>query len=141
MTTHEVLLLARELCCRNCQELENGCQCEWKCLLCLGQSVFSVWALVKMPSASFTASRSYVRRSRRKGANRIPTPSRTTSGKWTDYVELLGLVLNVDPDSRTAFYALLFVSFKSFSDEIYPWVTKTRILYLISPTLDNLSND
>lgn len=34
-----------------------------------------------MPSASFTASRSYVRRSRRKGANRIPTPSRTTSGK------------------------------------------------------------
>lgn len=36
-----------------------------------------------MPSASFTASRSYVRRSRRKGANRIPTPSRTTSGKET----------------------------------------------------------
>ncbi|XP_018328362.1 F-box only protein 11 isoform X2 [Agrilus planipennis] len=32
-----------------------------------------------MPSASFTASRSYVRRSRRKGANRIPTPSKTTS--------------------------------------------------------------
>ncbi|XP_030753348.1 F-box only protein 11 [Sitophilus oryzae] len=34
-----------------------------------------------MPSASFTASRSYVRRSRRKGANRIPTPSRTTSAE------------------------------------------------------------
>ncbi|XP_046741185.1 F-box only protein 11 isoform X1 [Diprion similis] len=33
-----------------------------------------------MPSASFTSSRSYVRRSRRKGANRIPLPSRTTSG-------------------------------------------------------------
>lgn len=36
---------------------------------------------MKMPSASFTASRSYVRRSRRKGANRIPTPSRTTSAE------------------------------------------------------------
>lgn len=34
-----------------------------------------------MPSASFTSSRNYVRRSRRKGANRIPLPSRTTSGK------------------------------------------------------------
>lgn len=43
----------------------------------------SVASAVKMPSASFTASRSYVRRSRRKGANRIPTPSRTASGKWS----------------------------------------------------------
>ncbi|KAG7204011.1 hypothetical protein KM043_001873 [Ampulex compressa] len=34
-----------------------------------------------MPSASFTSSRSYVRRSRRKGANRIPLPSRTTSAE------------------------------------------------------------
>ncbi|XP_039281537.1 F-box only protein 11, partial [Nilaparvata lugens] len=32
-----------------------------------------------MPSASFTSSRSCVRRSRRKGANRIPLPSRTSS--------------------------------------------------------------
>jgi len=31
-----------------------------------------------MPSASFSSSRSYVRRSRRKNANRIPLPSRTT---------------------------------------------------------------
>lgn len=35
----------------------------------------------KMPSASFTSSRSYVRRSRRKGGNRIALPSRTSSGK------------------------------------------------------------
>lgn len=34
-----------------------------------------------MPSASFTSSRSYPRRSRRKGANRIPLPSRTSSGE------------------------------------------------------------
>lgn len=34
-----------------------------------------------MPSASFTSSKSYVRRSRRKGANRIALPSRTSSGK------------------------------------------------------------
>lgn len=34
----------------------------------------------KMPSASFSSSRSYVRRSRRKNGNRIPLPSRT-SGK------------------------------------------------------------
>lgn len=34
-----------------------------------------------MPSATFSSSRSYVRRSRRKGANRIPLPSRTSSGK------------------------------------------------------------
>ncbi|XP_063231859.1 F-box only protein 11 isoform X2 [Bacillus rossius redtenbacheri] len=34
-----------------------------------------------MPSASFTSSRSYVRRSRRKGANRIPLPSRTSSAE------------------------------------------------------------
>lgn len=32
-----------------------------------------------MPSASFSSSRSYVRRSRRKGGNRIPLPSRTQS--------------------------------------------------------------
>ncbi|XP_054264711.1 F-box only protein 11 [Macrosteles quadrilineatus] len=32
-----------------------------------------------MPSATFSSSRSYVRRSRRKGANRIPLPSRTSS--------------------------------------------------------------
>lgn len=34
-----------------------------------------------MPRASFTSSKSYVRRSRRKGANRIALPSRTSSGK------------------------------------------------------------
>ncbi|XP_071453876.1 F-box only protein 11 [Hetaerina americana] len=34
-----------------------------------------------MPSASFTSSRSYVRRSRRKGVNRIPLPSRTSSAE------------------------------------------------------------
>jgi F-box protein 11 len=38
----------------------------------------------KMPSASFTSSRSYVRRSRRKGANRISLPSRSSSGKLED---------------------------------------------------------
>ncbi|KAI5633043.1 f-box-like domain-containing protein [Phthorimaea operculella] len=32
-----------------------------------------------MPSASFSSSRSYVRRSRRKGGHRIPLPSRTQS--------------------------------------------------------------
>lgn len=37
-----------------------------------------------MPSASFTSSKSYVRRSRRKGANRIALPSRTSSGKWKE---------------------------------------------------------
>ena len=35
-----------------------------------------------MPSASFTSARSYVRRSRRKGGNRIALPSRTSSGKY-----------------------------------------------------------
>jgi len=34
-----------------------------------------------MPSASFSASRSCARRSRRKAAPRIPTPSRSNSGK------------------------------------------------------------
>lgn len=34
-----------------------------------------------MPSASFSSSRSYVRRSRRKGGHRIPLPSRTQSSK------------------------------------------------------------
>lgn len=34
-----------------------------------------------MPSASFSSSKSYVRRSRRKGTNRIALPSRTSSGK------------------------------------------------------------
>lgn len=43
--------------------------------------------LENMPSATFSSSRSYVRRSRRKGGNRLPLPSRTQSGKsfcsWT----------------------------------------------------------
>lgn len=69
---------------------ENGHRCcALQCLLCLEQNlvvlVLKFSSEPKMPSASFTASRSYVRRSRRKGANRIPTPSRTTSGKWSDY--------------------------------------------------------
>ncbi|KAK6635400.1 F-box only protein 11 [Polyplax serrata] len=37
-----------------------------------------------MPSASFTSTRSYVRRSRRKGVNRIPLPSRTNSAEQCD---------------------------------------------------------
>lgn len=37
-----------------------------------------------MPSASFTSSRSYVRRSKRKGANRIALPNRPV-GKYCYY--------------------------------------------------------
>lgn len=44
-------------------------------------SICSFGGLINMPSASFTSSKSYVRRSRRKGANRIALPSRTSSGK------------------------------------------------------------
>lgn len=41
-----------------------------------------------MPSASFSSSRSYVRRSRRKGGHRIPLPSRTQSSKLSGSFEL-----------------------------------------------------
>lgn len=37
-----------------------------------------------MPSASFSSSRSYVRRSRRKNGNRIPLPSRTTGKRASE---------------------------------------------------------
>lgn len=81
------------------KHIENGCQCWCEWVLCLVFGIIYLmknWVLVKMPSASFTSSRSYVRRSRRKGANRIPLPSRTTSGRCTFlctwYVGCYGLV-------------------------------------------------
>lgn len=47
-----------------------------------------------MPSASFTSSKSYVRRSRRKGVNRIALPSRTSSGKMQlDFVVVVVALL------------------------------------------------
>lgn len=47
-----------------------------------------------MPSASFTSSKSYVRRSRRKGVNRIALPSRTTSGKYVGKLIVTLLLLS-----------------------------------------------
>jgi hypothetical protein len=46
----------------------------------------------KMPSASFTTSRSYVRRSRRKVVNRISHVAISSSGKLTSF-SVFGLVL------------------------------------------------
>ncbi|KAK3925810.1 hypothetical protein KUF71_014059 [Frankliniella fusca] len=59
---------------------ENGRQYPRTYPLCLSLACVVNFFISKMPSASCTPSRSYVRRSRRKGVNRVPVPPRTSAG-------------------------------------------------------------